>query len=91
MKQSYELRFNVTSIPKVKHEIVVSLLNRFGYAVQDTGTSKQSKKQLVIGDLQLASPLLHEQVGTLLETLFALSIVKEHVKGKIVRFDELFT
>lgn len=81
----YELKFNAQSLPKSIWPSIYESLERFGYYIQQDDKS-DSKKLLYIGDVLLEHPESEEQIGNLIEALFAVAIVKEHYKEKGVSF-----
>lgn len=76
----YELKFNATGLPKIHWERVYRMLEEFGYAVEDSESGKLSKV-LWVGDIALADEKADEQLGNLLESLFAVTLIKAYFKG----------
>ena len=81
---THELKFNNKSIGKPVQLRVHEFLQTFGYVVTDK--QKGSGKQLWFGDIRLDSPDIETELGHLIEHLFALAFIKEHVNNKRYQF-----
>lgn len=74
----YELKFNAKGLQKKYWDEVFSILNRNGYLVKDT-EDKKLTKILWLGEISLTGDS-DEQVGNLIEGMFAITILKAHYK-----------
>ncbi|MBD8068796.1 endonuclease NucS domain-containing protein [Bacillus sp. PS06] len=74
----YELKFNAKGLPKTHWDDVYQLLNDIGYQVEDL--NEKNTKILWLGEISLSEDS-DQQVGNLLEGLFAITILKAHYKG----------
>ncbi|MGE7687749.1 endonuclease NucS domain-containing protein [Lysinibacillus sp. NPDC097214] len=85
----YELKFNAVGIPKINWEKIFYSLEYFGYFIRDSEDNRS--KLLWIGDIELGKEDSDLQVGNLIESLFATTIVKAHYKkeDKGISFDFL--
>lgn len=77
----YELKFSAKGTPKLYWEHIYTILNNYGYFVRDSSEGKKEAKVVWIGEIDLQSDYVDEQVGNLIEALFAVTIVKAHFKG----------
>lgn len=86
----YELKFNAVGLPKIYWDDIYETLNNNGYFVKDSSDKKPSKI-LWIGEIELDDINIEEKIGNLIESLFAVTIVKAHFKGseKGYKFDFL--
>lgn len=75
----YELKFNAKGLPKNYWNEVYGILNDNGYLVKDSD-NKSPTKRLWLGEISLTRDS-DEQVGNLIEGLFAITILKAHYKG----------
>lgn len=74
----YELKFNAKGLPKKYWDEVYRILNDSGYLVKCSNDKKPSKI-LWLGELSLTGNS-YEQVGKLIEGLFAITVLKAHYK-----------
>ena len=75
----YELKFNPRGLPQKYWNEVYRILNDYGYLIKDSD-GKKSTKKLWLGEISLTGDR-DEQVGNLIEGLFAITILKAHYKG----------
>ncbi len=78
----HEIPFPNTIAAQEAHKIY-NALEKYGYHVMD---GSKARKQLWIGEIQLDSPIIEIQLGNLIETLFAVALVKEHFKNRNFHF-----
>lgn len=77
----YELKYNPKGLPKHLWERTYELLDKYSYKVSSPA-NKTSYRTLSVGEVSLKAPNVSEQLGNLIEALFAVTVLKSHFKDK---------